>query len=150
MTPMIRLLISVFTVRRVATFLRAPWCNSIVMMFLDGWEKQTDKCDISLTSLPAVRETRCFNPTSRLPWHTSRTLHTNYPGLDLYLDYSIVSVVPSWFSKNVYGVVLGFKASAKPSRAPLPHGGNILEADSPLAGIVSVSSECMYLILSGI
>ena len=42
--------------RSVATFLRAPWCNSMVMVFLDGCEKQTERWDISLMSLPAIRK----------------------------------------------------------------------------------------------
>lgn len=53
MTPIIKLLMIVLTVRSVATFLRAPWCNSMVMTFFDGWEKQTERWDISLTSWPA-------------------------------------------------------------------------------------------------
>ena len=35
----------------------------MVMMFRDGWEKQTERWDMSLTSLPAMRETRYFYPT---------------------------------------------------------------------------------------
>lgn len=106
MTPTIRLLMRVLTVRSVATFLRAPWCNSIVMIFLDGWEKQTDKWDISLTSLPAIRETRCFYSISGASWHTSRTFHTDYPRFDMYLDYLVVSLFPAWFSKMFMALCL--------------------------------------------
>lgn len=49
---MIKLLMRVLTVRRVATFLRAPWCSSILMVDLWGCEKETERCDMSLTSLP--------------------------------------------------------------------------------------------------
>ncbi len=49
---MIKLLMRVLTVRRVATFLRAPWCSSMLMTDLRGCEKETERCDMSLTSLP--------------------------------------------------------------------------------------------------
>ncbi len=42
----------VLTVRSVATFFRAPWWSSMLTMFLEGCEKETDRCDMSLTSLP--------------------------------------------------------------------------------------------------
>ena len=42
----------VLTVRRVATPLREPWCSSISMVFLADVEKETDRWDMSLTSLP--------------------------------------------------------------------------------------------------
>ncbi len=95
---MIKLFMRVLTVRSVATFLRAPWCNSMAMVFLDGWEKQTERWDISLTSLPAMRKTRYVFSTILALWHTSRTLHTDYPGLNVYLDYSNVSIIPQWFN----------------------------------------------------
>ena len=134
----------VLTVRSVATFLRAPWCNSMVIVFLDGWEKQTERWDISLTRLPAMRKEQYFYPLFWLWWHTSRTLHTNYPRFDVYLDYSNVSVIPQWSSKLPVALRPGFREAWQSSSSAQTRS---LEADSPLAGIVSVSSECMYLIL---
>lgn len=51
-TPMIRLLMMVRTVRRAATFLRTPWWMWMAMTFFLGVEKLTAMWDRSLTSLP--------------------------------------------------------------------------------------------------
>lgn len=59
---MIKLLIRVLTVRSVATFLRAPWCSSMVMTDLWGCEKETERCDMSLTSFP-IDKIRCYCPS---------------------------------------------------------------------------------------
>lgn len=45
-----------------------------------------------------MRKIRYFYSTLLAPWHTSRTLHTDYPGLDVYLDYLNVSIDPWWFN----------------------------------------------------
>ena len=104
----------VLTVRRVATFLRAPWCNSMAMLFLDGWEKQTERWDISLTSLPGMRKTQYYVQIFWDSWHTPRSFHTDYPGLDVYLDYCIVSTVPQRFSR-LYVKRCWSPTSAKPA-----------------------------------
>ena len=52
---MMRLLISVLTVRRVATFLREPWWISMETSLLDGSEKQTARCERSLVNFPGVK-----------------------------------------------------------------------------------------------
>ena len=49
---MIRLLISVRTVRSVATPLREPWWSSMLIRLADGWEKATERCWRFLVSLP--------------------------------------------------------------------------------------------------
>jgi hypothetical protein len=43
---------SVLTVRSVATFLRDPWCSSMVRMDFEGWEKTTERWERSFVSLP--------------------------------------------------------------------------------------------------
>ena len=71
----------------------------MAMLFLEGWEKQTERWDISLTSLPGMRKTQYYVRTFWAPRHTPRSLHSDYPGLDVYLDYCIVSSVPQRISK---------------------------------------------------
>ena len=71
----------------------------MAMLFLEGWEKQTERWDMSLTSLPEMRKTQYHVQTFRAQRHTPRSFHSDYPGLDVYLDYSIVSSVPQRFSK---------------------------------------------------
>ena len=58
-------------------------------MFFEGWEKQTERCDMSLTSLPVEPLVPAIMILRAAL--TSRTLHRDYPRLDVNLDCSIVS-----------------------------------------------------------
>ena len=65
----------------------------------------------------------------------------------MHLDYSIVSVVTSVVLPNVCSAMLVLKGSGKLVRLPILCGRDNVKIVLPLAGIVSVSCECMYLIL---
>lgn len=78
--------------RSVATFLRAPWCSSMLITFLLGCEKQTDRWDMSLTNLPFGSLDLIVVHNGVLgAIHTSRTLHGNYSRFDVDFDCSTIS-----------------------------------------------------------
>lgn len=87
----------------------------MVMMFFEGWEKQTERCDMSLTSLPVEPLVLAIMILRAVL--TSRTLHGDYPRLDVNLDCSIVR-------KNVLcdpgSQVLALWVAAKAPTEPAP------------------------------
>ena len=136
----------VFTVRSVATFFRAPWCSSIVIVFLDGWEKQTERCDMSLTSLPAMRKT--MFPFSSYHLHGVPRGPSTLTILDLMCTLTISLLALRFcLSQNVRSATLVSEGSAKLGRLPMLCGQDDIKIALPLAGMISVSCECMYLIL---
>lgn len=111
----------VLTVRRVATFFREPWCNSMLTVFVFGWEKQTDRCDKSLANSPDGSE-------SEFGYSSYWCIVPRGPFTVMSRDLIWTSTVPAVSHHST--AVVGLDTALPPS------------------GMSSVSCECMYRILT--